>query len=326
MIKTLAMFPGQGSQYIGMGKVLLEEFPYTKSVFEEAEDAIRVDLRKLCFEGPDELLKLTENTQPAILTCSVASWAVLKEEAGFAPDYFAGHSLGEYSALVAGEKLALGQAVSLVKERGRQMQIAVPNGKGAMLAVLNYPSDSLSKDCLDVTNEIMKGTNPSDSQFDARSLDASLDIANYNSDKQLIVSGGRIAVELLQERLSKNSVKVVLLPVSAPFHSRLMQPARMALEPRLKALELVGSAQEVIANITGNVAQPYAVSNLIDQIDGSVLWAQTIETAVSKGCERFVEVGPGKVLFGLCRKAVPKGSKLIYSDDIVKAVVDLRAL
>lgn len=315
MSKTLAMFPGQGSQYVGMGKTLLSEFPYAKEVFEEAEEALKLDLRKLCFEGPEEQLKLTENTQPTILTTSIATWKVLSSEAGLNPDYYAGHSLGEYSALVASGKMSLADAVKLVKVRGQQMQIAVPAGKGAMSAVLNLDEASLKAKCEEISSQLL-----SDGLDEMAS---SVEIANFNSAKQLIVSGGKEAVTKLGEVLTAEKVRVVSLPVSAPFHSKLMRPAREAMEPLLRDTQIIENESKVIANITGDLASPYTIENLIEQIDGPVLWTQSIEKAISLECSRFVEVGPGKVLTGLIRRAVPKGSVVLPSDDVVAAIEGL---
>lgn len=315
MTKLLAMFPGQGSQYVGMGKTIVENFSYAGDVFERAEDTLKLNLRKLCFEGPESDLKLTANTQPTILTCSVATHEVLKKETGFKPDLFAGHSLGEYSALVAAGKLSLEEAVKLVRVRGEQMQIAVPAGKGAMSAVLNFDKTRLETTCQEVTQELLKNSEDA--------MAASVEIANYNSEKQLIISGGAQAVARVGEVLTEEKVKVVALPVSAPFHSKLMKPARDAMEPLLKDTLLNTNEHLMIPNITAEVSSEYSVDNLIEQIDGPVLWMQSMESAVSEGATKFVEVGPGKVLFGLARRAVPKGSLVMSSDDITAAVKTL---
>ena len=312
MTKSLAMFPGQGSQYVGMGKSLVDEFHCAKEVFEEAEDALRLNLRKLCFEGPEKDLKLTANTQPSILTHSIATWTVISKETEFNPEFFAGHSLGEYSALVAARKLTLMDALKLVRTRGEQMQVAVPAGKGSMSAVLNYDVKTLLERCETVVESLkLKGLND---------MQASVEIANYNSEKQLIVSGGTEAVATLGEVLAEEKVKVVPLAVSAPFHSKLMKPAREAMQPLLENTIIAQNDNKVIANITGRTEDEYSSEMLIDQIDSPVLWMQTLETAVESECNRFVEVGPGKVLFGLARRAVPKGSALITSDDVKKTI------
>lgn len=308
MSKVLAMFPGQGSQYVGMGRELLTEFPAVKVVFEEAEDAARINIRKLCFDGPEDELKLTANTQPCILTVSVAVWKVLKDETGFTPDFFAGHSLGEYSAVVAAGKLPLGRAAFLVRKRGEAMQEAVPAGVGAMAAVMNVPADDLQGRCAAVSAE-----------------GSVVEVVNFNSAQQLVVAGHKKAVDQLCAGLEKDGLKFVMLAVSAPFHSSLMKPARDAMDPLLTDSPFAKSEEKIIANITGKIEPDYHADHLIKQINSAVLWTQTMDTAVAEGCTKFVEVGPGRVLFGLGRRIVPRESKLIHSDDVKKAIEDLKA-
>ena len=308
MSTILAMFPGQGSQYVGMGKSLLEEFPAAKTVFEEAEDAAKIKIRKLCFDGPEDDLKLTANTQPCILTVSVATWKVLRNETGFEPAFFAGHSLGEYSAVVAAGMMTLTQAAMLVRKRGEAMQEAVAPGVGAMAAVMNLEAEALQKLCT-------KFSSPQ----------AKVEVVNYNSPTQLVVAGHKRAVDALCAQLEEDGTRFVMLPVSAPFHSSLMEPARTAMEPFLRATKFrIG--KPVIANLTGKVASPYTADNLIEQINSPVLWTQTLETASERECDAYVEVGPGRVLFGLARKTLPKGPKLLASDDVVKAIKEIQAL
>lgn len=201
--KTFAMFPGQGSQYVGMAKLLLDEFPYTKEIYEEAEDASKAPIKKLCLEGPEDQLKLTANTQPCIVTTSVATWKVMTNEKGFKADMFAGHSLGEYSALVASGRLAFARAISLVRARGLAMQKAVPEGMGAMTAVLSLEAAKLEELC-------KKSAKPGEP----------VEVVNYNSPQQLVVAGSATAVKRLEELLAAESVKFVSLPVSAPFIPR----------------------------------------------------------------------------------------------------------
>jgi len=307
--KILAMFPGQGSQYVGMARILLEEFQIARRVFEEAEDACKLPLRKLCLDGPEADLTLTEHTQPAILTTSVATWKVITEETDFLPDYYAGHSLGEYSALVAAGKIKLFDAAKIVRTRGAEMQKAVPVGKGAMLAVLGgIEIPVLEALCLEVTESLVRnGLNE---------WEASVQIANYNSVSQLILSGGVHAVTLAQEKLAGLGSKTKLLAVSAPFHSRLMKPARVAMEPLLRSLPLSDSSGQVIANTSGKVEHPYRTDLLVEQIDGAVRWNQSIELALTLGVQKFVEIGPGKVLTGLIKRSIPKESISLTSDDI----------
>ena len=313
---TLAMFPGQGSQYVGMAKLLVQEFPKAGRVFEEAEDACKLSLRKLCFEGPESELLLTENTQPALLTTSIATWVVLEDEVGFTPDFFAGHSLGEYSALVASQKLSLAQAVKLVRLRGKEMQTAVPVGKGAMLAVLGTIDLShLEGLCKSVTQNLVKEG--------YSELQATVQVANYNSHNQIILSGGIDGIQKVAFLLEGTGPKSKILPVSAPFHSALMRPARLAMEPHIKDLVLNDNKQKIIANLTAKVELPYTHELLIQQIDGPVKWTQSIATATEHGVTRFVEVGPGKVLSGLIKRTISKDSILLATDEIKEALKQL---
>jgi len=301
MSKLLAMFPGQGSQYVGMGRDLLARFPYTGAIFEEAEEATKAPIRQLCFDGPDDALKLTANTQPCILTVSVAAWRVLVQEKGIKPDFFAGHSLGEYSALVAAGKLSLGRAAFLVRRRGEAMQRAVPEGVGAMAAVMNLPA-------ADLEAKAQACSKPGDV----------VEVVNYNSPQQLVVAGHKGAVERLVKELEAIKIRSVMLPVSAPFHSSLMLKAREDMAPLLNETKFESNDTQVIANISGRVEQPYTAKLLIEQINGAVRWTQTLETAVAAGCTAFTEVGPGKVLMGLARRTLPKDAVLQTSEDLTK--------
>jgi [acyl-carrier-protein] S-malonyltransferase len=299
-IKTLAMFPGQGSQYPGMAKLLLDEFPYTKELFEEAEDAAKAPIKKLCLEGPEDQLKLTANTQPCIVTTSVATWKVMTQEKGFKADLFAGHSLGEYSALVAAGRLKFSKAISLVRARGEAMQRAVPEGKGAMTAVLSMEAARLEDFC-------KKASEPGQS----------VEVVNYNSPQQLVVAGSAMAVKRLEEALTAESVKFVSLPVSAPFHSSMMKPAREEMTPVLAATEFQNNGTRIIPNLTAEITDTYGADYLIKQIDSAVKWTQTIEKANLAGMNHYVEVGPGKVLWGLARRILPKGEfKLQHTDNV----------
>lgn len=299
-LKTLAMFPGQGSQYVGMGKQLLDEFPYTKQVFEEAEDAAKISVRRLCLEGPEDQLKLTANTQPTIVTVSVATWRVLVQEKGFTAQMFAGHSLGEYSALVAAGRLQFSRAIELVRARGLAMQKAVPEGAGAMSAVLSCEASKLEEFCTD-----------------ASSPAHSVEVVNYNSPQQLVVAGSATAVDKLEEVLKNASVKFIRLAVSAPFHSRMMAPARAEMMPLLSATTFTQTANPVIPNYSAEIVDEYGADYLIKQIDSPVKWIQTIEKSQFAGMNRFVEVGPGKVLAGLAKRILPKGDwKIEGTDDI----------
>lgn len=306
MARILAMFPGQGSQFVGMGRDLLAEFPAVKTAFEEAEDAAKINIRKLCFDGPEEDLKLTANTQPCILTVSVAMWRVLANETGLQPEVFAGHSLGEYSAVVAAGKMNLGRAAMLVRKRGEAMQAAVPPGVGAMAAVMNVPADDLKAQCAKHSKS-----------------GSVVEVVNFNSPQQLVVAGHKTAVDDLCVALEAAGQRFVVLPVSAPFHSSLMAPARQAMTPMLSESTFVGNATRVIANLTGKIEPDYNARFLIEQINSAVLWTQTLETAQAAGCDTYVEIGPGKVLFGLARKTLAKGPKLLHTEDIKKTIQDL---
>ena len=301
---TLAMFPGQGSQVVGMGKDLLEQFPYVGQVFEEAEDGAKFNIRKLCFEGPESDLKLTENTQPCILTVSLAYWRVLKEETSLEPEYFAGHSLGEYSALVSSSRLSLLQAAELVRSRGQYMQAAVPKGTGSMAAVLNFPAEDLEKLC---------GESSSDGSI--------VELANFNSAAQLVVAGHKEATDRLLEKLQEKGIKTVLLPVSAPFHSSLMKPARDKMAPLLADAKILPGDGKIIANYTGSIEPEYSYNFLVNQIDSPVKWLQTMELAKTEQCTRYIEVGPGKVLFGLARRILPRKEVEILVSQNIEATI-----
>jgi [acyl-carrier-protein] S-malonyltransferase len=307
--QTLAMFPGQGSQFVGMGRDLLSEFPQTKAVFEEAEDSARLPIRKLCLEGPEDELKLTANTQPCILTMSVAVWRALKAETGLAPGYFAGHSLGEYSAVVAAGRMDFARAVMLVRRRGEAMQQAVPAGVGAMAAVMNVPAEELKAQAAALTKK-----------------DHVVEVVNFNSPQQLVVAGHKAAVEALCAKLEAAGQRTVSLPVSAPFHSSLMKPAQEAMRPLLEETRFENPGTKVIANLTGKVEDAYGARFLVEQIASAVLWTQSLETASQAGCTSYLEVGPGKVLFGLARRCVPKGAKLLHTEDVRQAIKDVQAL
>lgn len=309
MAKILAMFPGQGSQTVGMGKDLYERFDEARRTFSEADEVLGVAISDLCFNGPEQALKLTANQQPAILTTSVAIWRVLEAEAGLRPAIFAGHSLGEYSALVAAGKLDFERAVKLVRLRGEAMQRAVPEGVGAMAAVKGLDAPSLIKKCKEIDGSL-----------------GVVEVVNLNSPEQQIISGHKEAVEALVKALAQEKITCLGLPVSAPFHSSLMAPAREEMAPILKETPLHDTDHPVIANLTGKVSQPYSVDNLIAQIDNPVLWTDTLLTALADGCDTYFEIGPGRVLFGLARKALPKAASLIHSDSIDKAIESARTL
>ncbi len=291
------LFPGQGSQAVGMGKELAAIYPVARRTFEEADEALGYKLSELCFEGPEEKLKLTEITQPAILTASVAAWRVLKEKAlqekDLKPDFVAGHSLGEYSAHVAAGTLTFADAVRTVRNRGKYMQEAVPVGVGAMAAILGMTLDQVSE----IANEAAN-----DAAQEQREV---CQAANINSPEQIVISGhaGAVsrAIQLATERGAK---KAVSLPVSAPFHCALMQPAQDRLAEDLRALRFQNPSCPVVCNIDAAVITSAEASReaLIRQVTGAVRWEPSVRLLINQGTNLFVEVGPGKVLWGLMRQ------------------------
>jgi [acyl-carrier-protein] S-malonyltransferase len=289
MAKTAFVFPGQGSQFAGMGKSLAESFPVARSVFEEADDALGFSLSKLCFEGPDSDLKLTENTQPAILAVSVAANAVL-EEHGFRADYVAGHSLGEYSALVAAGGLSFQDAVRIVRNRGRYMQEAVPSGVGAMAAILKLPEGALEG----VLSEAAQGEVVS--------------AANLNSPDQIVIAGNSGAVKRAMDLAKAAGAKrVVPLQVSAPFHCALMKPAQERLKADLDSATFHDLLVPLINNWKATEVRTGAEARegLYQQVPNPVRWTETVRYLGSQEVDRFIEVGPGTVLAGLVRTILP---------------------
>ena len=292
------LFPGQGSQAVGMGKDLAEKYPVAHQTFQEADDALGYKLSQLCFEGPEDQLRLTEITQPAILTTSVAAWRVL-EEKGLRPSFVAGHSLGEYSAHVAAGTLSFSDAVKTVRNRGKYMQEAVPVGVGGMAAILGMDLDKVSEVCGDAANgEVCEP-------------------ANINSPEQIVISGHKTAVEravaLANERGAK---KAVILPVSAPFHCSLMKPAQDRLANDLNSFAFNNPALPLICNVDASQVEEANSGRdaLVRQVTGSVKWDQSIRLLIAKGVETFVEVGPGKVLFGLMRQ-IDRAKKCVSMGD-----------
>ncbi len=286
MSKTAFVFPGQGSQVPGMGRELAERFADARQVFEQADQALDFPLSKLCFEGPAEDLKLTENTQPALLTCSLATLAVLRER-GIEADYVAGHSLGEYSALVAGGSLRFEDAVRLVRKRGRYMQEAVPAGVGAMAALLGLQGGELAAICAAAANgEVVSA-------------------ANFNSPEQVVIAGhaGAVsrAVELAKARGAR---RTVLLSVSAPFHCALMKPAQEQLAGDLDEVEFKDLRIPLVNNYAAREIRSgeQAREGLHEQVPNPVRWEQSVRYLAAQGVEHFIEVGPGKVLTGLLKR------------------------
>jgi [acyl-carrier-protein] S-malonyltransferase len=283
--KTAFLFPGQGSQFPGMGKALSDAFAAARRVFEEADDALEFSISKICFEGPEDQLKLTENTQPALLTVSAAAYAVLAEH-GACPDFVAGHSLGEYSALVAAGSLRFADAVRLVRQRGRYMQEAVPPGVGAMAALLRLPDGKL------------------DALLEQAAQGEIVSAANLNSPDQVVIAGHAGAVKRAIELAKTAGAKRgILLPVSAPFHCALMIPAQQRLGADLEAAEFQDLAFPLVNNWQARAIQTGAEARtgLYQQVPNPVKWTQSIRYLSDNGVTRFVEVGAGNVLIGLLR-------------------------
>jgi [acyl-carrier-protein] S-malonyltransferase len=291
MGKLAFIFPGQGSQKAGMGKDLADAFAEAKAVFDQVDAALGEKLSTLCFEGPDEQLKLTANTQPSILTVSAAAAAVLARH-GIAPDFVAGHSLGEYSALVAAGAITAADAARAVRARGTFMQEAVPQGQGAMSAVLGLPPAKVKEICEAVAAETGGVVSP----------------ANYNEPAQTVIAGSAAAVEAAGVRLKAAGAKRVLpLPVSAPFHCALMAPVKGRLEPVLRAAPWKAPAMPVVTNVEAKPNRDVAriVPLLVEQVTAPVRWIECVEELARQGVTRVIEVGPGKVLAGLVKRIAP---------------------
>jgi [acyl-carrier-protein] S-malonyltransferase len=299
MGKVAFVFPGQASQYPGMGKELAEKYAAAKSAFEEADKALGFSISKLCFEGTEEDLKLTANTQPAILTCSVAVSRVLAEK-GLEPDYVAGHSLGEYSALVAAGSLKFADAVRLVRKRGTYMQDAVPAGVGAMAAIMGLSHAVVAEVCK------------------RAALGEVCAAANLNSPEQTVISGHADAIKRAVELASQAGAKrAVILPVSAPFHSALMGPMQEKLEQDLRGAEFSNLRVPLVTNVdadtisSGNEAR----EALIRQVSMPVRWEESVRLMIDEGVNTLVEVGPGKVLTGLLRQIERSVAALNIEDE-----------
>ncbi|MBC8029450.1 MAG: ACP S-malonyltransferase [Pyrinomonadaceae bacterium] len=285
---TLAyIFPGQGSQHPGMGKNLVENFPVAARIFEELNDALHFSVSRLCFEGSPEELQLTENTQPAILAVSVVVLRVLESEGFPTPDYVAGHSLGEYSALVGAQSLSRTDAIRTVRARGRYMQEAVPPGVGAMAAVIGAELKDIEAVCVEASQKQVCAP------------------ANINSPSQVVIAGHTEAIDRASELLKTRGAKRVLkLNVSAPFHCSLMMPAQDRLAEDLEALALDELKVPVVTNVdAAAITSPAEARDaLVRQVSSPVRWLQSIELLIREGVDTFVEVGPGKVLTGLMRQ------------------------
>tara|TARA_B100001769_G_scaffold256451_1_gene233734 strand:- start:191 stop:1111 length:921 start_codon:yes stop_codon:yes gene_type:complete len=284
------LFPGQGSQYVGMGSDFYKKFDLVKKIFNTVDDTLGFALSKLILDGPEEELKLTQNTQPAIMTIGVSIFNVLNQELGLDlknSKFFAGHSLGEYTALVCAGSLTVERAAYLLKERGKSMQEAVPIGEGAMMAVLGMTVDEIEKEI----NLLPK--------------EESCEIANDNSNGQVVVSGKKIAIENFNKKLKEKKKKGILLPVSAPFHCSLMKNAAESMKNKIESTDFLQPKPKIISNVTAkeeediNKIKPL----LIDQITSRVRWRESINYMIKEGVSDFLEIGPGKVLSGLVKKA-----------------------
>ena len=302
MSKRVFLFPGQGSQYAGMGKSLAEAFPAARAVFDEADEALGFSLSKLCFEGPDEELKQTENTQPALVATSIAALAVLNEM-GIKPDFVAGHSLGEYSALVAAGSLTLTDAVRLVRKRGSYMQAAVPFGVGAMAALLKLPEGKLAE----ILEQAAEGE--------------IVTAANLNSPDQIVIAGHAGAVARAMELAKAAGAKrAISLAVSAPFHCPLMIPAQQQLLVDLDATAFRDLAMPLVNNWQARLisTDSEARKGLYEQVPNSVHWTASMRLLINEGATEWIEVGPGAVLGGLLKNIDPnhKASKFGEAGDV----------
>jgi [acyl-carrier-protein] S-malonyltransferase len=299
-MRVAFLFPGQGSQAVGMGKELAQKYSIARQTFEEADEALGYKLSTICWEGPDDKLRLTEITQPAILAASVAALRVAGER-GLKPDCVAGHSLGEYSAHCAAGTLGFAEALRTVRKRGKYMQEAVPVGVGGMAAIVGMEIDKVDGVCRDAARgEVCEA-------------------ANINSPEQIVISGHATAIDravkLADERGAK---KAKALPVSAPFHCSLMKPAQDRLASDLNSLNFERPAIPVVCNVDARVVQDgdHSRDALIRQVTGSVKWEQCVRLLIQKGVQTFIEVGPGKVLWGLMRQIDRTPRALYVSDEV----------
>ncbi len=301
------LFPGQGSQMVGMGSEFYNNFALVKKIFKEADEKLNFPISKMILEGPEEKLQLTANTQPAILTVSFSIYKVLKEEFNFNFSnfkFFAGHSLGEYSALVSSESLDFHDALYLLYERGKAMQEAVPIGKGSMIAVLGLDLIELNK----FLQEYKRGT---------------CEVANDNANGQIIISGDKESVDFFSEILKKNKIKFIPLKVSAPFHCSLMKPAAQKMERKIDNINFRNPKIKIINNVTANEeAEANIIKKLlVDQICSTVRWRESIIKMSEKGVENFIEVGPGKALVGMVKRTIKEKKVNCFS---INSIADIK--
>ena len=290
---SVLLFPGQGSQAVGMGSELYQNFNLVKKLFKEADEKLNYQISKIILEGPIDQLQLTKNTQPAILTVSYSIFKVLKEEFGFdfqSVKYYAGHSLGEYSALVCSESLDFKDALYLLHERGQAMQKAVPVGSGAMIAILGLKTDEIS--------DLIKNNNS----------EGVCEIANDNAEGQVIVSGDKASIDKFQKSLKEKKIKSIPLKVSAPFHCSLMKPAAEAMKEKINKTNFNNPINQIISNVTAKPEEDIDTLKklLVKQIFSPVRWRESIIYMSRMGEKNFIEIGPGKVLSGMVKRTMSK--------------------
>ena len=307
---NVLLFPGQGSQTVGMGSELYNNFQLVKNIFKKADTKLGYSISKIILEGPSDQLQLTKNTQPAILTVSYSIYKILKEEFNFdfsSFKYFAGHSLGEYSALVCSEALDFEDAIYLLHERGKAMQNAVPVGTGAMIAVLGMQTDELKN--LIEHQKLEKGI---------------CEIANDNATGQVIISGNKECIDIVQNKLKEEKIKTIPLKVSAPFHCSLMKPAAEEMSSKINNTKFKKPLFEIIANVNAMVQNdPNAIKKLlIDQIYSTVKWRESLLLMEKQGSKNFIEIGPGKSLIGMVKRTI-KNSANCFS---INSIADIKNL
>ena len=296
------LFPGQGSQSPGMAKIFYENFEYVKSLFQEADDLLKNSISKLVLEGPKDKLDLTENTQPAIFLVTYSIFQVLKKETSFdlnSAKYFAGHSLGEYSALACAEALTFSQTIQLLQKRGQAMQSAVPKGQGGMLAVLGPDVEKI--------NQIIETNKDKFICY----------VANDNSVGQIVVSGNNQDLDNFSSELKNNNIKNIKLPVSAPFHCKLMDSATKIMNEEISKIEFNSPKVEIISNVTAEPTnEPAKIKELlVSQIEKPVRWREIVNYMIDKNINKFIEIGPGKVLSGLVKR-INRNVELLQINDL----------